>query len=62
MIVVMKIFNDYAVIGRQLDLYYVPGNKTSTGAANTAIFTYLCEPLATIGKSQDAAILSGVYP
>lgn len=57
--------NNYAVVGRQLDMYYVPGNTAVVGGQtvlNDKVFTYLCEPLATIGKSQDAAILHGVYP
>jgi hypothetical protein len=61
--------NDYAVLGRQLNAYHVPapfppGNLqpapfTENGAD---VYTYLCEPLAKIGHSQDPAILSGVYP
>lgn len=53
--------NHFAVLGRQISSYHVPGN-TLGGIPNVDIYTYLCEPLATIGKSQDAAILSGVYP
>jgi hypothetical protein len=48
--------NDFAVIGRQLSTYTIPGNLPFT------ITTHLCEPLAQIGKSQDPAILSGTYP
>jgi len=48
--------NNFAVVGRQLNAYHVPGNS------DVDVYTYLCEPLAQIGKSQDAAILSGSYP
>lgn len=56
--------NNFAVLGRQLSSYHVPGN-TLPGSANPNIdniYTYLCEPAAQIGKSQNAAILGGVYP
>ncbi len=51
--------NDFAVLGRQLSSYYVPGNNPP---GFDDIYTYLCEPEAQIGHSQPAAILSGSYP
>ncbi len=53
--------NDYAVLGRQLNAYHVPGVDQANNNGPD-IYTYLAEPLAKIGESQDAAILSGVYP
>ncbi|MBI2345109.1 hypothetical protein HYV10_03490 [Candidatus Dependentiae bacterium] len=56
--------NNFAVLGRQLSSYYVPGNTTIANKQSPEldVFTYLCEPLAQIGKSQDSALLSGSYP
>lgn len=44
--------NNYAVIGRQVSSYLINGQLNE-------LFTYYCEPLATIGKSQDAVRLVG---
>lgn len=54
--------NNLAVVGRQLSAYHVPGNFDADENPDVDIYTYLCEPLAKIGQSQDAAILAGVYP
>jgi hypothetical protein len=47
--------NNYAVLGRQVSSYEIDGQ------ANT-LLAYYCEPLATIGKSQDPVTLIGSIP
>lgn len=47
--------NNYAVLGRQLSSYDIDGQTNQ-------VFTYYCEPLATIGKSQDSVRLVGSIP
>ncbi len=47
--------NEFAVRGRQHGSYLIDGN-------NQEFFTYYCEPLATINKSQDPVTLVGVPP
>ncbi|MCX5923173.1 MAG: hypothetical protein NTU89_01255, partial [Candidatus Dependentiae bacterium] len=42
--------NDFAVVGRQVSAYNIVGNETIAGQNSYA--TFLCEPLATISKSQ----------
>lgn len=48
--------NNFAVIGRQV------GNYSLDGQANTSNLTPLCEPKATINKSQDPVQLVGSVP
>ena len=48
--------NNFAVLGRQLSSYTIPGNIP------LILDTYYCEPLAKINQSQNAVILSGTYP
>ena len=52
--------NHYAVVGRQLSSYHVPGLTVTNN--NDDIYSYLCEPNAQIGKSKNAALLTGSYP
>lgn len=47
--------NNYVVLGRQLSGYDIDGQATE-------LFTYYCEPLATISKSQDPVQLVGSVP
>lgn len=50
--------NDFAVIGRQHGSYLIDNQDPSINP----VYTYYCEPLATISKSQDAVRLVGVPP
>ena len=54
--------NHFGVVGHQLSFYHIPGASQPTSLNNDNIYTYLCEPYATISKSQNPAILSGSYP
>ncbi len=54
--------NHYVVVGRQLSTYHVPGLTPPASLNQDDLYVYLCEPYATIGKSQNPAQLSGVYP
>jgi hypothetical protein len=47
--------NDYAVLGRQVNAYLIDGQPGQ-------YFTYYCEPLAKINKSQEAVQLVGSVP
>ena len=51
--------NDFAVVGRQVSAYNIVGN-TNTGTAQDSWSTYLCEPKATISKSQEAVVLNRI--
>jgi hypothetical protein len=48
--------NDYAVVGRQVGQYLI-NNSTNTESQN--LYANLCEPLATINKSQNPIQLTG---
>jgi hypothetical protein len=48
--------NNYAVVGRQIGLYSI---NNSTNTAAQTLFASLCEPNATINKSQDPIQLVG---
>jgi hypothetical protein len=52
--------NHFAVVGRQVSTYHVPGNTTTPNGTN--VYAYFCEPLARINKSQDPVKLAGVLP
>ncbi len=52
--------NDFAVVGRQVSAYNIVGN-TGTGISQNSYATFLCEPLATISKSQDTVVLVNTH-